>query len=343
MPSLVEERTAPAAAGALIDKIVAFWEGRAIWAATELYIPDMLAVVPMTSQEVAEIGNLHAPSVDRLLRALSVSGVLQRREDSRYELTEAGKALCLGTPGSIRHLISSELGHDHYGAWESILGTLKTGDTAFEAKYGMPVWQYYGVNLEASQRFNRSMKEASLAFIPAILRSYDFSDYSTIADIGGGTGAFLSAVLERARRTRGILFEQPDVIADAEPCLTQNGLSNRARLVAGDFRKEVPVMADLYILKWILHDWSDHECIKVLTNIRASMVYHSKLLIIETVVPQTGGSPLEVYMDLNMMVMTGGKQRTEEEWRTLCRRAGLQVISIRGTDSPLSLIEVGRA
>ena len=312
--------------------IVGFWVSRAIYAAAKYQLPDLLKDGPKTSDELAAASGAHAPSVYRLLRALASAGLVEEHEGRRFSTTPVFATLESGRPGTMRYFAMAELGQEHYSAWEEFPHSIATGEMAFTHKFKQEVWEYYAQNAEHAGIFNNSMTSLTQWAIGAVIAAYDFTPYRKIIDVGGGHGAFLEAVLGVNLEARGVLFDAPPVIAGVQP-------HPRYSAAAGDFFKAVPEGGDLYMMKWIIHDWNDEQSVRILSNIRKVMAPGAKVILVEAVLEPPPGNPMKNFFDLNMMVMTGGSERTEAEYGSLYDRAGLTVTRFVPTDSPFSIVE----
>ncbi len=214
-----------------------------------------------------------------------------------------------------------------------MLQSVKTGEIAFKHTFGMPVFPYFAQNPEAAEVFDNAMTSFSHTIANAVAATYDFSGAKTIADIGGGHGLLLSTILKTNADAKGILFDQPQVVAGAD-------VSDRIKIVHGDFFSEIPVKADIYLMKFILHDWNDEQSIVILKNLAQSAETGAKLLLVETVIEEDDNAPsMSKVMDLNMLVMTGGKERTAKEYAELFEKTGFRLTNVYPTPSPLQIVE----
>jgi hypothetical protein len=324
-----------------------FWTAHAIHAAARYCLADHLAERPRSAEELAATTRTHAPSLARLLRALVAAGLF-RESAGRYSLTPLGETLRTGTPGSMRPLVLAVLGGEQFRAWGSLQHSLETGQTAFDHVYGQSIWDYYHRHPEAAAVFNDAMTAGTATVGPAVLEAFDFSPFRTIVDIGGGHGGFLASILEANASTRGIVFDAPSVVAGTREHLRSRGLAGRCEAVGGNFFESVPAGGDLYVMKWIIHDWDDRRALVILRNCRRAMGSSGgRLLLIDSVLSENG-SPFGPFLDLNMLVMTGGKERTEGEFRALLAEAGFALRKVHPTRSNVSLVEaepvsIGRA
>lgn len=324
---------------AMLQMISGFWISRAIYIVAKLGIADHLADGPKTADEIAAATGAHAGAIYRILRALSSVGVLTEEADRRFGLTPLSETLRTDAPGSLRAFATVELGEEHYPAWGELLYSVKTGGIAFDKHFGMPIWEFFAKNPENARTFDDAMTNVSLAVKDAVLASYDASSIRKLVDIAGGHGSLLASILKANSEMRGVLFDLPNVVEGAKKRMEAEGLSDRCEVVAGNFFESVPEGADAYILKWIIHDWDDERSIAIFKNIRRAMAEGGKLLLVEAVVPEGGEPHFSKFIDLNMLVMTGGRERTEEEYRLLLEAGGFKLTKVIPTESPVSIIE----
>lgn len=318
--------------------ITNLWMSRAVFVLAKLGIPDLLKDGARTADELAAATGSHAPSIYRILRAL-VSVNFLRREGDRFGLTPLSEILVTDAPGSLRWFAISELGQEHYPAWGNLMHSVKTGETAFDNLYGMDVWKYFEKNPDDATVFNNSMSLTSAAVNEAIASRYDFSNFNTLIDVGGGYGGLITGILKRNPQLQGILFDAPEVIEGAREKVAAAGVSDRCKTVSGNFFESVPPGGDAYIMKWIIHDWDDDRSIQILKNCRQHMSPDSKLILVDSVVPENDAPDFSKFFDLNMLVMTGGKERTESEFRDLLQAGGFRLLRVIPTDLPPSIIE----
>lgn len=323
----------------MLQMIAGFWASRAIYLAAKLGLADHLRDHPKDAAELAEATATHATSLYRVLRALASLGLIVEDEDKRFRLMPLGATLQSNVPGSLRAFATSELGEDHYVAWGDALHSVKTGEIAFDHTFGMPVWDYYAQHPDNARVFNESMTELTSMVEQAVLESYDFSPFGKIVDVGGGHGHFITSILKKSPQATGILFDAPQVIEGARKRIETDALAERCEAVAGDFFKSVPAGGALYTLKFIIHDWNDRQSIAILKQIRRAIKENGKLLVVEQVILPGNEPQLGKFTDLIMMVMTGGRERTEEEYRALFAASGFKLTKITQTPSPVSIIE----
>jgi hypothetical protein len=323
----------------MLQIISGFWISRAVYVIGKLGIPDLLQTGPKTAAELASATNTHAPSLFRILRALVSVGVLNSSDGERFAQTPLSETLVTDAPGSLRWFAISELGQEHYPAWGNVMHSVKTGEIAFDNFFGVDIWKYFQQNPEDAAVFNNSMSNITAAANEAITSLYDFSQFGTLVDVGGGHGGLITSILKQNPELKGVLFDAPEVIEGARPKIEAAGLANRLETVAGNFFQSVPAGGDAYIMKWIIHDWDDEKSNTILRNCRSQMPANGKLILVDSVVPETNEPHFSKFIDLNMLVMTGGKERTEKEFAQLLADAGFKLLRVIPTDLPTSIIE----
>jgi hypothetical protein len=316
-----------------------FWMSRAISAAASLGLADWLKERPRTLTELAELTGTHPPSLYRLLRVLTSVGIFEENQPKQFQSTPLGSTLESGSPGSVRALAVGQLGSDHYRAWGELLYSLKTGAPAFEKVFGMSVWDYYKRNPDNAATFQEVMTALTVVVDSAVLEAVDLADSSVIVEVGGGRGDLLCSFLSRYPDARGILHDVPDQVEAAAGRIAAAGLAGRCRVVGGDFMKSVPEGGDSYLLKWILHDWDDEPCLEILGNCFSVMQPGGRLWLIESIIPEGSAPAVSKLLDLNMLVITGGRERTVGEYRQLVEHAGFTFGRVIPTDTLVSVIE----
>ncbi|HMF58545.1 MAG TPA: methyltransferase [Pyrinomonadaceae bacterium] len=320
----------------MLQMIFGFWVSRIIYVAAKLGIADILADGAKSSEEIAAKSGAHAPSLYRLLRALVSVGIFSEDDEKRFALTPLGATL---KSDGVRSFAIAELGEDHYVAWGNLIHSVRTGERAFDNVFGMPVWQYYAEHPENGAIFNQAMTDLTIAVEAAVMEAYDFSPFEKIVDVGGGHGSFLASILKANTRAQGVLFDAPQVVDGAKQRLEAEGLTTRCSVVGGDFFEAVPDGGDLYVMKMILHDWDETRSRTILENCHRAMKENGKLAIVEQVVPSGNEPSPSKLIDINMLVMTGGRERTAEEFASLFESAGFKLTNVVGTNSLVSIIE----
>ena len=322
---------------AIFQIIMGAWASQALGAVARLGVADHLDHEPQTTAQLAEAVGANVDALGRTLRALAGLGVFTSPSPGSWALTPVGQCLRTNAAGSMRYLAIAETDSGHWKTWERFSEALRTGAPQAQAALGCLPWDYYAAHPEQGADFSRAMAAISSMSSFPVLASYDFSGLSTIADVGGAYGSLLAAILRLQPRARGILFDLPQVVAGAGPELGDVG--PRVERVGGDFLSQPLPAADLFLLKHVLHDWDDAACVTILKNVHAGMNAASRVLIIEMLIedgPEPGPAP---WMDLNMLVMLGGRERTANEYERLLERAGLETKRVIATPSPYSLIE----
>lgn len=320
----------------IMQMAMGFIVSQALAVAARLEIADLLKDGAKTPRELAELTATHEPSLYRLLRALASVGVLQKDGES-FSNTALGDVLRSDHPASMRAALHMMGDPEHWNSHGNMQQSVKTGEIAFDYTFGMPVFPYFAQNPAAAEVFDRSMTSFSAAVAEAVSSVYDFSQAKTIADIAGGHGILLAKVLQKNPSAKGVLFEQPQVLEGN--ILTKEGVAERTELVSGNFFAEIPVVADIYLMKFIIHDWNDEQSITILSNLAKSAPKGAKVLLVETVVEEDDNAPsLSKVMDLNMLVMTGGKERTPSEYAALFEKTGFELVKVYPT-APLQIVE----
>lgn len=312
---------------------------QALYVATTLRISDLLAASPRSVTDLAHVTGTHAPTLLRLMRALDSVGVYACDDDGFYSNTELGERLRADVPDSLAGW-AAYVGRPYYRqAWTGLLDSVRTGENAFASAHGMRVWEYRQHHPEEQSIFEGAMSATAGVVVEAVLASYDFAQFGTVADIGGNAGLLLAAILERFPTVSGVLFDQPDVVAGAGPVLRAAGVADRCQIVGGNFFDSVPVGADAYLLKAIIHDWLDAESIEILRICRRAMRDDATLLLVEQLVGKGSDPSHTAFSDLNMLVSPGGQERTIEEYGALLAAAGFSLTAAIETGTPVFVIE----
>jgi len=309
---------------------------QAIAAAAGLGIADVLAAGPMSVAELAGHCGAKPDPLYRLLRTLAGHGIFAEAGDGHFALTPGAQPLRRDVPDSLQPLLAGDFPALVWTTFGELEAAVRTGEVAFERAHGAGFFDYLAAHPQANASFDQAMALVAATEQPLIAASHDFGGVSTIADIGGGQGGLLAAILRRHPAARGVLFDQPQVIA-APAELETAGVLDRCELVAGDFFTAVPPGADLYLLKRILHDWEDAQALSILRAVRAALGDNGRLLVIDAVM-QPGNAPdPNKDLDLNIMALTGGRERTEAEFAALFHAAGLALEAIQPLPAPATL------
>lgn len=322
-----------------LDKLITgYWISQAIYAAAKFGIADELKDGPRSVEELAEATSTNADALYRLLRALASKGIFTEGDSRRFSLTPLAEPLRSDVPESKRALALMS-GDEQFRAWAEIAYSIQTGEIAFERVFSKPIFDYLGENPDKAKIFDAAMVGIHGRESDMILDAYDFAGTSVLADIGGGNGSQITGILQRHTSMTGILFDLPHVIERAKDPIRAAGLSNRCELVSGSFFESIPQGADAYMLRHIIHDWDDDKSLTILRNCHQAMSSSSKLLVVESVIPP-GNEPFGgKFLDLVMMLIPGGKERTEGEYRALFGDAGFELTRIVPTSTEVSIIE----
>jgi hypothetical protein len=317
----------------------AFIVSRTIYVAAKLGLADQLASGPKSAAELGGPMRVHAPSLHRLMRTLASLGVLTEQAGQRFALTDLGKALKTGAPGSARSTVIYSGSPAPQSGWDNLAYSVETGESGFEKAQGIPLFDYLAQHPDEASLFSEMMIGLHNQEPPAVAAAYDFSTFKTIVDVGGAAGNMLAGILARHPGPRGILFDRPHVVSDAPALLDAKGVSDRVTIEAGDFFKGVPVGADAYVLSHIIHDWSENRCLTILDHVRKAMSPAGRLLIVEMVLAAGDTPHPGKILDMVMLAQFGGQERTEAEYGVLLGKAGFRMTCVVPTSSAASIVE----
>ncbi len=321
----------------MMQMITGYWVSRCLYVAAKLEIPDLVSEKPMTIEQIAEATGSHAPSLYRVLRALASIGVFREDENGYFHLTPMAEILTSSHPQSLRQL-TVMFGEETYYSWSELLHNVTTGENAFQHVYGEEFFPYLAKNPESSHIFNEAMTDYIAQTHFAVVETYDFSGITKLADIGGGNGTLLTLILNKYPNMQAILFDQPHVIEEAKTHMPAH-LHERCEMVGGDFFQSVPTGADAYLLSSIVHDWDVERGIQILRNVRAAMQSGDKLLLVETVLAERNQPDFGKLLDLTMLTVTGGLERTAAEYGEVLTQTGFDMQRVVSTASPGSIVE----
>jgi hypothetical protein len=307
--------------------------------AAKLGIADELAAGPKSVEKLAETTGAHRPSLYRLLRCLASVGVFAERNHGTFEITPLASTLRSDVHNSM-HAFALSCGEPWWwSAFGELFHTVKTGETGFNHVQGVSFFEYLNKDPDAARVFNANMTSMTRIAAEAVVAAYDFSGMKVLVDIGGGHGVLAAAILTQQPTARAIIFDQRAVVAGAPAVLGPLGISARCELTPGDFFLSIPSGGEIYTLKDIIHDWDDVQATAILRNCRRAMSRTSRLLIIERLI-QAGNEPCAgKLVDITMLALTGGMERTEEEYQKLLQAAGLQINRIVPLSTGDSVIE----
>jgi O-methyltransferase domain len=329
-----------AAAAQLLPLVWGLHTARAVYAVAELGIADLIADGQASSAELSRATATHEPSLYRVLRLLAAQGVFEEHERRRFSLTVLGQRLRTGAPAGMRSWATFLEALGGLGPFEHILDTIRTGRPGTETTLGTGIFGFLAQHPEQAAIFDAAMSERTAAFAPSVAGACGFADVRTVVDVGGGKGTLLVEILRRHPHLQGILFEAPTVAARAEAVLDAADLGDRCEVLAGDFFAAVPPGADCYILANVLHDWDDARAVAILASCRQAMARAGRVLIVERLIPDDPGQAVPTLLsDVNMLVLTGGQERTNAEYGALLGAAGLSLAAVRPVAFPYGVLE----
>jgi hypothetical protein len=309
---------------------------RAISSIAELGVADQIERgSPQPIELLAKVAGAHERSLYRILRFLASNGIFQEKDNRRFDHTALSHCLRSDAENSFRP--AAQIAHRISSFWDGLHHSAVTGESGFTKVFEQPLFDYLGTHPDVAQIFDAAMVAIHGHETPAMLDAYDFSFARVLADIGGGNGSLLAATLQRFPKLKGILFELDHVIGRTAKSLKAYG--DRCTLIAGNFFESMPSGADTYLFRHIIHDWSDEQSVQILKNCRKVIPNTGRLLIIEAVVPAGNESSISKDFDMVMLVLPGGIERTEEEYRVLLKEAGFQLSSVTPTRSAVSIVE----
>ncbi|KOG51297.1 SAM-dependent methyltransferase [Streptomyces griseoflavus] len=300
-------------------------------------IPDLLADGPLTAEELAARADLQAGPVHRVLRLLAVRGLFRQHTDATFTLTAGGEALRENVPGSQRDAVLLFTDEMFRRSAAQLPDTLRTGTPGFDAAYGQPLFAYLSSAPEDSRLFDTAMSSLTSGVNEKIADSYPFPEAGTVVDVAGGRGGLLREVLTRNPGLEGLLFDRPETVTDH--LLASDGLHGRWRVQGGDIFTAVPGGGDLYLLKNILHDFPDEDCLRILTAVRTAMAPGTRLLVIDALLPDDGAPHPAIALDIVMLMTLKGRERTAAEFEDLLGRAGFRLTRLVPTPALTSILE----
>jgi hypothetical protein len=323
----------------LQDLILGKWVAQAVSVAAKLGIADLLQDGPRACDELARANQVDEPALYRVLRALASVGVFTEVADRQFGLTPMAEFLRSDVQGSLR-AVATMAGEDWtWRPWGDLYRSVKTGERAFDRIFGVPPFTYLAENPGAAAVFDEAMTGWSMQNSAVVAAAYDFSGIGTLMDVGGGHGYLLATILKATPQLRGILFEAPEVVEGAKARIAAEGLADRCRVIAGDFFASAPSGTDACILKSVIHDWDDEQAATILQNCRRAVGPGGRVLLAEQVIPPGNDPHIGKLIDLEMLIMAGGHERTGAEFRDLLAAAGLRLTRIVPTTSPMCVIE----
>lgn len=323
----------------MLELILGAWVAQGVTAAAQLGVADALAGGPLRPEELARRVEANPDTLDRLMRALVGEGVFRRTRDGRYALNPLGDTLRTDAPVSIAGMAKFVGSPQHREHWSHLADAVRTGEAVIPRLRGKGAFDYMGSEPELGAIFNDAMTSVSELAIAPVVAAYDFSRFGTIADVGGGHGRLLAAILQATPQSRGVLYDLPQVVDGAPAMLGKYGTADRVRVIPGSFFDSVPAGADAYVMKNIIHDWPDAEALSILRNVRAAATPGTTLLLIEGVIPDHDREFLGKWTDMEMLIGIAARERTEDDYRKLYQEAGFRLTRVVETASPFSLVE----
>src|SRR3984893_13658890 len=334
----LHQRLTPAPA-AMMEMVIATWTSQAITVAAQLGVADALTNGPLPIEELATRVGTDPDALRRLLRALIGKGIFRHRRDGRYELNSLAGTLRSDAPISMTWAAQFYGSAEQRERWTLMVDSIRTGSTVVPALRGKESFDYFAGEPELAELFNQTRTTVSELTDGTVVAGYDFSVYPTIVDVGGGHGPLLAAILAGAQASRGVLYDLPQVVADAPKCLRQCNVADRVRIAEGSFFDSVPGGGDAYILKNIIHDWPDEKAVQILRNVRAAAGPRATVLLVELIIPEHDRDFPGKWADLEMLLNLAARERTAAEYRNLLSQAGFRMTRVVQTASPLSLVE----
>ena len=322
---------------AMMQLTMGMWVAQIVSAVAQLGFADRMADGLQTADEIAFASGANPNATNRLLRAAANLGVVKETAPRHFVLTPLGATLRSNVPGSMRDFVIAETAPGHWLPWGRLADAIRTGRSQTQETLGASPWEYYAKNHEERLSFARAMSNLSALAAEDVVRVYDAGNSRTVVDVGGSQGVLLRGLL-RNSNARGVLFDRPEVIEESRSVIAADPLADRIELVGGDFFAEVP-KADLYVLKSVLHDWPDAKCVEILKTIRRAAEPDARVVIVEMLVPETPSPSPVLFLDLNMLVMLDGRERTAGEYGDLLRAAGFAIARVIPTEGMFGVIE----
>ena len=328
----------------MLGLLTGHWISQMLFTVAKLGVPDALGTRALAPDAIAQRVGANAAYLGRVLRALASCGVFQEDARGRFKLTTLGKTLRSG-PGSVRDFALMIVAPYQYQSWEALLEAVQKGKTAFDLKHGLPNFDYLKAHPDDDRQFSASMAAISGTENEAVARAYPFARHTRLVDVGGAHGHLLATILRRNKKLRGVLYDQTQVVAGAAASgfVSAPGVRERCEVVGGSFFDSVPAGADAYLMKYIIHDWDDAKCVRILGHCRDAMAPGGRVLVVDRVI-QPGNAPdWSKWLDIQMLVGPGGQERNQAEFAALFASAGLKLVRAHPTQGPLTVLEAERA
>jgi hypothetical protein len=322
----------------MFQHITAYWVTQLMGAAARLGVADQLEPEPLPVNTLATRVGAQPQALYRTLRACTAVGVFTEQAGQTFANNALSQTLRSNVPGSMRDFAIAQSAPGHWRPWELLTQVVRTGKSSASEALGCELWDWYGNHPEESGAFSGAMDNLAAQVAAEVTKAIDFSDVDRVVDVGGASGTLVNAVLRAFPRTKGVLLDLPHVVEPVKKTLTALGLADRCEVVAGDFFRSVPD-GDVMLLKQILHDWNDEQCITLLRHCAESLPKGGRVLVVEMVISEDGSPSPAHLMDVNMLVLLPGKERTATEYGKLLAAAGLKLERVHATHSPFSIVE----
>lgn len=339
---MTTENQGPPPHAVVLQMLTGMWVAQIVSAFAQLGIADHIESGNSSARELAAACGADSGALVRLLRAAATLGLVSETAE-RFSLTPVGATLSASAPRSVRDFVIAETAPGHWLPWGRLADAVRAGGSMARQTLGRDPWEYYAANPEEGRCFARAMSNLSAIAADDVARVYDAGDARVIVDVGGSEGVLLRGLLARAGKARGIVFDRADVIEGARAAVASSGMQDRIDLVSGDFFGEVPGGGDIYLLKSILHDWPDDKCEEIVRSVHRAAPPRSRLVVVEMLLPDTPQPSPVTLMDMNMLVMLGGRERTAAEYTALLARCGYAVERVIPTAGMFSVIDAVRA
>jgi hypothetical protein len=307
-------------------------------AALEANAVDLLVGGPKPIAYIAAVAKLNEDALYRCLRVLAAEHIFTEVAPRVFANTDESELMVAGHPMRLRDNLLWGTSKFAFNTFTGFMHSVQTGEPCIEKVFGVPAFEYFPTDPETNNEFNNAMTAISAMVVPSVLETYDFSGIGTLCDVAGGHGFLLTSILAKHPDVKGILFDLDHVIEGAKPRIEQMNLAARCTTVSGDFFESVPA-ADSYIMKHIIHDWEESKAITIVSNCVKAMSGHGRILLVECLIKGPDVPDFGKTLDIFMLTMPGGKERTEEEYAELLAKAGLRISRVVPNKSPLSLIE----
>lgn len=340
-PHQITEAEAASArdADTVFQILTGHWKAQTVRAAADLRIADHLAAGARTADEVARLESSDPRTTYRLMRACVSLGLLSSDGHGTFALTGLGEVLRGEMPGSLREAALAQSAHGHWQSWELLPEAVRAGEDQTRVALGTDIFRYFAANPEEASLFNGSMANMTAMVTEDVVGQVDLGKATHVVDVGGASGSLLLALLRSHPEVRGQVLDLPHVLEEARKAATDAGVANRFSALSGDFFDSVPE-ADYYLLKFILHDWQDEECVRILRNCHAAAHPGARALVVETLVGEESDPGSTTLLDMNMLALSPGQERSLDEFDALFASAGWQRIGLRSTRWMYSLIEI---